>query len=240
MVTRWDEVFALDENPALIAGEPNSLMTRAMGLSMLRTDGETHQRQRAPAHRGLRAIEFRSRWAGMLDEVADDLLDGIEGDGGAELVSAFAGPYAAATLKRLLGLDDVATADMETWSQALIDGIGNYANDPEVWRGCDSAGAGIDAAIERWWARAEPGTVLHSLVADDPHRFDLRRATQRHVAFSRRPHVCLGAFVARQQIGRSALPRLLARFPGLRLAERFTPRQVGWVFRGLQALDVVW
>lgn len=163
VVTRWDDVFALDENPALTAAEPASLMTRAMGLSMLRTDGETHQRQRVPAHRGLRAIEFRSRWAGKLDQVADELLDGLEGDGGGELMSEFAGPYAAATLKRLLGVDDVTNADMQTWSQALIDGIGNYADDAQVWRRCEAADAGIDAAIERWWSRAKEGAVLHSL-----------------------------------------------------------------------------
>jgi cytochrome P450 len=75
---------------------------------------------------------------------------------------------------------------------------------------------------------------------EDPDRFDLRRATPRHIAFSRGPHVCLGAFVARQQIGRSALPRLFARFPRLRLVDGFEPRQVGWVFRGLASLDVGW
>jgi hypothetical protein len=75
---------------------------------------------------------------------------------------------------------------------------------------------------------------------EDPDRFDLRRATQRHIAFSRGPHVCLGAFVARQQIGHSALPRLFARFPRLRLVDGFEARQIGWVFRGLASLDVTW
>ena len=75
---------------------------------------------------------------------------------------------------------------------------------------------------------------------EEPDRFDLRRATQRHVAFSRGPHVCLGAFVARQQVGRAALPRLFERLPGLRLATGFEPQQVGWVFRGLASLEVTW
>jgi cytochrome P450 len=344
VIARWDDVFALDENPVFTAAEPDSLMTRAMGLSMLRTDGETHARQRAPAHQMLRVREFRARWAGMLDEVADDLLDEIEPRGEAELLRAFAGPYAARTLKLLLGLDDVSDQDMQSWSQALIDGISNYAGDAGIWRRCDRASAEIDAAIERSWPRADEGTVLHSMLGagtlsaeeiraniklfisgglneprdviattvwallrdpeqtalvradpgafpaateeslrwmspiamypryvaadtrigevelsagtrvgillasanrderhwSDPGRFDLRRATQRHVAFSRGPHVCLGAFVARQQIGRSALPRLFERLPNLRLTEGFEPRQVGWVFRGLASLDVRW
>jgi hypothetical protein len=344
VVPRWADVFSLDENPAFIAAEPDSLMTRAMGLSMLRTDGEVHARQRQAAHRVLRVKEFEARWAGMLERVADELLDELAPHGQADLVAAFAGPYAARTLKLLLGLEDVPDGDMQVWSQALIDGVGNYAHDPEVWRRCRQAGAGIDAAIERWWGRAAEGTVLHSMVSaetvsadevraniklfisgglneprdviattawallrnreqeslvrddpdlfpaaveeslrwmspiamypryvaidtrlgdvdlprgtrigvllasanrderhwKDPDRFDLRRATHRHIAFSRGPHVCLGAFVARQQIGRSALPRLFARFPRLRLLDDFEARQVGWVFRGLASLDVTW
>jgi cytochrome P450 len=344
VVSRYAEVSSLDENPAFVTGEPDSLMTRAMGLCMLRTDGEVHARQRRPAHRGLRVKEFRSRWAGMLDRVADELLDEIAPAGGAELVASFAGPYAARTLKLLLGLDDVADQEMQIWSQALIDGIGNLTDDPEVWRRCDEANAAIDDAITRAWSTVAPGTVLHTLiedrgstpeeiranvklfisgglneprdviattvwallthpdqqalVRDDPARypdaveeslrwmspigmypryvardaqigevelpagsrvgvllasanrderywenpdsFDVRRSSARHVAFSRGPHVCLGAFVARQQIGVSALPRLFARFPGLRLAEDGCPRQVGWVFRGLEQLDVTW
>lgn len=344
VIPRWADVFALDEDPAFTAAEPASLMTRAMGLSMLRSDGETHARQRRPAHRVLRVKEFQARWAGMLDRVAVELLDELEPQEDTDLLRTYAGPYAARTLKLVLGIDDVPDADMQVWSQALIDGIGNYAGDDEVWRRCDRAGAEIDAALERWWTRASEGTVLHSLVSagdvtadeiraniklfisgglneprdviattvwallkdpeqealvradpaslpaaveeslrwmspiamypryaaadtrlgevdlpagtrvgvllasanrderhwQDPDRFDLRRATQRHIAFSRGPHVCLGAFVTRQQIGRSALPRLFARFPRLRLADGFEARQIGWVFRGLTSLNVTW
>ena len=344
VLPRWDEVFALDEDPAFTAAEPDSLMTRAMGLSMLRTDGAIHQRQRRAAHRVLRAKEFDACWSGMLAGVADELLDEIEQAGRADLVADFAGPYAARTLKRMLGLDDVADVDMQVWSQALIDGVGNYADDATVWSRCREAGAGIDAAVSRARGRAREGTVIHAMLSDaaitydevlanvklfisgglneprdviattawallrdpeqaalvradpaafaaateeslrwmspiamypryvssdtqlgdvalaagdrvgvmlasanrderhweEPDRFDLRRATQRHVAFSRGPHVCLGAFVARQQVGRAALPRLFERLPDLRLATGLPPRQVGWVFRGLASLEVTW
>lgn len=73
---------------------------------------------------------------------------------------------------------------------------------------------------------------------EDPDRFDLRRATVRHLAFSRGPHVCPGAYVARQQITHAALPGLLA-LPGIRLATRDV-RYQGWVFRGPARLDVTW
>jgi cytochrome P450 len=73
---------------------------------------------------------------------------------------------------------------------------------------------------------------------DNPDRFDLRRATVRHLAFSRGPHVCPGAYVARQQITHAALPALLA-LPGIRLATTAV-RYNGWVFRGPARLDVTW
>ena len=59
----------------------------------------------------------------------------------------------------------------------------------------------------------------------------------RHLAFSRGPHVCPGAYVARQQVARAALPALLA-LPGIRLAGPVPYR--GWVFRGPVRLDVTW
>jgi cytochrome P450 len=72
---------------------------------------------------------------------------------------------------------------------------------------------------------------------EDPDRFDLRRATVRHLAFSRGPHVCPGAYVARQQVARAALPELLS-LPGIRLAGAVCYR--GWVFRGPARLEVTW
>src|SRR5262249_52058598 len=78
VVPRWDDVFAVDENDAFTAAEPESLMTRAIGLSMLRTDGDDHQRQRRAAHRVLRAKEFETYWSGMLAGVADELIDEFE------------------------------------------------------------------------------------------------------------------------------------------------------------------
>jgi cytochrome P450 len=163
VVPRWDDVFALDENRAFTAAEPDSLMTRAMGLSMLRADGDDHQRQRRPAHLVLRAKEFETYWSGMLASVADELLDEIEEAGRADLVRDFAGPYAARTLKLMLGLDDVADTDIQAWSQALIDGIGNYADDASVWRRCREAGARIDAAVARARDHGRAGTVIHAM-----------------------------------------------------------------------------
>jgi cytochrome P450 len=75
---------------------------------------------------------------------------------------------------------------------------------------------------------------------EDPDAFDLRRASQGHVAFGHGPHVCLGAFMARRTIGATVLPAIFNRFEGLDLAAGFEPQPRGWVFRGLETLEVTW
>ena len=342
VVPRWEDVAAIDDRPDITAREERSLMTRAMGRAMLRTDGEEHARLRAPAQAPLRSRGFAARWGDMLEREAHDLLVPLRDRGHMDVLRDFAGPFAARTLKVLLGLHTARDADLEFASQAFIDGIGNYADDPHTWERCERANRLVDEAMTLDWDRAGDGTVLralidagtygedevraniklfisgglneprdviattlHALLADpeqealasedpenlakateeslrwtspigmfprvahedteiggvqlaagsrigvliasanrderhweDPDRFDLRRATVRHMAFSRGPHVCPGAYVARQQVARAALPALLA-LPGIRLASAVVPYQ-GWVFRGPARLDVSW
>src|SRR3954463_7805824 len=342
VVPRWEDVVGLDDVPGISAREEPSLMTRAMGRTMLRSDGGEHARLRAPAHAPLRFRGFEERWGDMLTREAHDLLAPIRDRGHMDVLRDFAGPFAARTLKLLLGLHAASDADLEFSSQAFIDGTGNYADDADTWQRCERANRLVDAAITADWDRAEDGTVLrafidagtlseeevraniklfisgglneprdviattlHALLADsepealaredpenlakateeslrwtspigmfprvvhedtelggvqlpagtrvgvliasanrdehhweDPDRFDLRRATVRHLAFSRGPHVCPGAYVARQQVARAALPALLA-LPGIRLTTTGV-RYQGWVFRGPARLDVTW
>jgi cytochrome P450 len=339
---RWEDVVTLDERPEITAREDPSLMTRAMGRTMLRVDGAEHARLRAPAQAPLRFRGFAERWGDMLEREAEALLAPLRARGRMEVLREFAGPFAARTLKLLLGLDSARDPDLEFASQAFIDGIGNYADDADTWARCERGNRLVDEAITADWDRAEEGTVLralidagtlseeevraniklfisgglneprdviattlHALLADaeqealaredpenlarateeslrwtspigmfprvvqrdtelggvelpagtrigvliasanrderhweDPDRFDLRRATVRHLAFSRGPHVCPGAYVARQQVARAALPALLA-LPGIRLATADVPYQ-GWVFRGPARLQVTY
>ncbi|QGN48523.1 cytochrome P450 [Micromonospora sp. WMMC415] len=70
----------------------------------------------------------------------------------------------------------------------------------------------------------------------DPDRFDPRRPGPPSLAFGIGPHYCLGAAVSRLE-GRLALPRLLSRFPRLRIEE--PPTYSGSLFlRGIDKLLV--
>jgi cytochrome P450 family 107 subfamily K polypeptide 1 len=73
----------------------------------------------------------------------------------------------------------------------------------------------------------------------DPERLDIARAPNRHLGFGLGIHFCLGAPLARME-GLIAFNKLLARFPGIRLA---VPRErIRWrmspVFRGLESLPI--
>lgn len=92
----------------------------------------------------------------------------------------------------------------------------------------------------------EVGTNLHLCIGaanrdpavfNAPHRFDIRRQPNRHLAFAGGPHVCVGLSLARLE-GRVAVARLLARFPDYRLQDGRVPG--GRIrFRGFAALPAV-
>jgi cytochrome P450 len=74
----------------------------------------------------------------------------------------------------------------------------------------------------------------------DPDRFDLHRPNaERHLAFAQGPHVCLGMHLARLE-AQTALERVLARLPGLRLDPARPSAVRGLVFRKPQTLHVLW
>ena len=89
------------------------------------------------------------------------------------------------------------------------------------------------------------GTYIHTSIAGanrdpsvfaDPHKFDIERKNNKHIAFITGIHVCLGATLARME-GRIALGKLLTRFPNMQRdgdAERLPLAR----FRGFTRLPV--
>ena len=74
----------------------------------------------------------------------------------------------------------------------------------------------------------------------DPDTFDVRRENARHhVTFAHGPHVCVGMHLARLET-QTAVERLFARLPGLRLDPERPTAPRGLVFRKPPSLDVLW
>lgn len=73
----------------------------------------------------------------------------------------------------------------------------------------------------------------------DPDRLDLRRELTHHLAFSFGAYYCLGAALARTEIG-VGIRTLLDRFPGLRPATDTFEWRATLALRGPQTIEVTW
>lgn len=148
-VTRHADIVFLERHPDIFsADETASLMKRVMGHTMLRKDGAAHRRERDACQPALRPGVIRSHWVPVFARIVDDLIDGFIDKGEADLFEDFAAPCASRALAALLGLAAANPEDLAAWSQALMDGTGNYADDPQVWRRSEQAAAAIDALLD--------------------------------------------------------------------------------------------
>lgn len=172
-VTRYEDVHRVDNDPdTFSADETDSLMKRSMGHSMLRKDDPAHAVQRASYGSVLKPKAITQTWMAVFRESFERYLADLLAAGpGVDLVSVFAGPYAAENLRRIMGFENATADDMIRWSQTMINGTGNYADDPEVWalakRSSEEVDVALDEMIER--VRREPDESLISQIVHGAH-----------------------------------------------------------------------
>lgn len=109
----------------------------------------------------------------------------------------------------------------------------NYAGEDLRWHGVDIPRAAIVLPLLAS-ANRDPAEFA------DPDTFDITRTPNRHLAFGKGAHFCLGANLARMET-RVAITNLITRFPGLRLAVDASELQTAPVpfWTRLTALPVV-
>jgi cytochrome P450 len=73
----------------------------------------------------------------------------------------------------------------------------------------------------------------------DPHKFDITRQPNPHVAFGSGSHHCLGATLARVE-GQEVFKALAERFPNLQGQTTGLEYQPSITFRSLKSLPVTW
>ncbi|MGA7807839.1 cytochrome P450 [Bradyrhizobium sp.] len=147
--TRRDDIFTQEKRIDVFSShQPNGLMNTLMGHNMMRKDGEAHMNERAAMFPAVSPRTVRASWLTRFQAHADRILEELAPRGTADLVKAFALPLSAECLKDITGLTNMRFADMDAWSQAMIDGIANYNGNKQVEARCHAATAGIDAAID--------------------------------------------------------------------------------------------
>jgi cytochrome P450 len=125
LVTRHDLVLEAMRNPdKYTVDDPRFSTGQIVGPSMLSLDGEDHVRHRAPFVAPFRAGAVRDRFEGAVEREADALIDGLlEGPPSAEVRRAFAGPLAAATVARALGLGHHEVDAVLRWYDAIVGAV---------------------------------------------------------------------------------------------------------------------
>jgi cytochrome P450 len=177
--TRRDDIFVSEKRIDVFSShQPAGLMNTLMGHNMMRKDGDAHMAERAAMFRAVSPRTVKDTWSRQFLAHADRILDALEPQGAADLCKAFALPLSAECLKHVTGLTNVAFADMDAWSQAMIDGIANYAGNKEVEARCHAATAGIDAAIDDMVPvlRKSPDTSILSVLLESGMAMESIRA----------------------------------------------------------------
>jgi cytochrome P450 len=181
LVTRFDDIVTVERNHAIFAStNPQSLMNKVMGHSLMRKDDEAHQFERKSIEPSFRPGVVKRHWAPVFANIAEGLIDAFATRGTCDLFQDFAAPMASLALIEMLGLKGVRWQDLADWSQFLMDGVGNYQGDPQITerakRASDSIDAAIDAVIDSHRTDQNP-TILSSMThAENPQSIEQIRA----------------------------------------------------------------
>lgn len=173
-LTKAADTKYVKDNPDLFSSDdPNTPMKRAFWAhTLMRKDGDEHRRERMAMAGAFAPRVIRDEWVPHYERIAKEYVARLPRGEVVDLFPALSGPYAARGLAILLGIERATDDEMQRWSQALIDGAGNFG-----WR--DAPFARADRANEEMHTlfdslqdqhRRQPGNSAFSVMlnADDP------------------------------------------------------------------------
>ncbi|MBX2854679.1 MAG: cytochrome P450 [Rhodobacteraceae bacterium] len=171
LLTKASDTKYVKDNPGLFSSDdPNTPMKRAFwSHTLMRKDGEAHQRERMAMAPAFNPKVIQNDWMPRYRQIAEEYVGRLPRGEVVDLFSALAGPYAARGLAVLLGMDEASDAQMQRWSQALIDGAGNFGWRDEPFARADKANEEIHALLDGIQARhrAEPNNSAFSAMIND-------------------------------------------------------------------------
>lgn len=166
LVTRHDLALqAMRDAATFTVDDPRFSTAQVVGPSMLSLDGDQHERHRRPFVAPFRPLSVRQRFVAVLTADADRLIDAWAADGHTELRRSFAGPLAAVTIARSLGLDPDEVPDLLRWYEAIVASVtgitGGYSPSPQ---GAE-AFVRLGERLERVTTGSDPLSVLRDAAA---------------------------------------------------------------------------
>lgn len=174
LLTKAADCKMVKDNPGLFSNnDPTTPMERAFEAhTLMRKDGAAHQRERRAMMPTFGRGNLRDIWVPMYERFAEEYLDRLPRDETIDLFPALAGPLAARILAECMGLPDVSDDDIQHWSQALIDGAGNFGLLDEPFDRVAKANQQMNSVFarhaERLKAAPDQSALSVMVNADDP------------------------------------------------------------------------
>ena len=174
LLTKADDTRRVKMDPELFSSDdPDTPMERAfLAKTLMRRDGEDHMRLRAAMMPAFSPANIRDVWVPRFTEVVREYVERLPANATVDFFPDFAGPVCARALAHLLGMTEASDAEMQRWSQTLIDGAGNFGWRPEPFAASDVANAEIDACLDaaakRLRADPDPSALSVMVNADEP------------------------------------------------------------------------
>ncbi|KHA54223.1 cytochrome P450 [Sulfitobacter geojensis] len=174
LLTKAADTKYVKDNPELFSSDdPNTPMKRAFWAhTLMRKDGAEHLRERMAMAPAFAPKVIRDEWVPQYQKIAGDYVARLPRGEVVDLFPALSGPYCARGLAILLGIEKASDDEMQRWSQALIDGAGNFGWRDEPFERADRANEEMHALFDRLQDRhrAEPNNSALSVMlnADNP------------------------------------------------------------------------
>ena len=168
-----DTKYAKDNPQIFSSDDPNTPMKRAFWAhTLMRKDGEAHQRERMAMAPAYAAKVIRDEWVPRYRQIAEGYVARLPRGEVVDFFNLVSGAYAARGLAVLLGMEEASDEDMMEWSQALIEGAGNFGWRDGPFERADRANEAIHALLDRLQDRhrSDPNDSAFSVMlnAEDP------------------------------------------------------------------------
>ena len=173
-ITKAVDTRYVKDNPEIFSSnDPNTPMRRAFWAhTLMRKDGQEHLRERMAMAPSFAPRVIRDEWIPEYEKIAKEYVARLPRGEVVDLFSALSGPYAARGLAIVLGIDAATDDQMQRWSQALIDGAGNFGWKDEPFQRADRANEEMhrlfDSLRDQHHAKPNNSALSVMLNADDP------------------------------------------------------------------------
>lgn len=168
-----DTRYVKSQPEVFSSNDPNTPMQRAFNAhTLMRKDGDEHRRERMAMNNAFTPKIIRSDWQHQYQRVAEEYVNRLPAGEMVDLFTALSGPYAARGLAILLGMEEASDDEMQEWSQALIEGAGNFGWCDELFARADIANEQMNNLLNTIKQRhlSEPNNSAYSVMinAEDP------------------------------------------------------------------------